>query len=386
MTRKLDDSLFLDDALKSFQQRVLTLADTHIKPIADETDRENRFPREIWPILGQAGLLGITIPKKYGGSELGFFEQMLAIEEISRASGGIGLSYTAHANLCAHHLYRFANEALRKQYLPKLITGEWVGGIAMSERNAGSDIMSMRLSAVEKGNHFELNGHKMWITNGPDADLLLVYAKTNPEAGPHGITCFIVEKNFPGLRANIKLNKLGMRSSSTAELFFENCLVPKENVLGNVNEGLKLLIGGLDIERAVISAAPLGLMRACLDVMLPYVKNRKQFNKSLGEFQMIQYKIADAYTHFQASRNFVYSIAKLCDQNKIKTEQAAAAYLFTSEQATKMALDTIQCMGGYGYLNDAIAGRLLRDAKLYEIGAGTTEIRRIVIARELMKD
>lgn len=385
MNTKLDDSLLLDDNLKSFQQRVVELCNTHIKPIADETDRNSRFPREIWPVLGAAGLLGVTIPKKYQGSELGFFEQILAIEEISRASGGIGLSYTAHANLCAHHLYRFANEMQREKYLPKLNSGEWVGGIAMSERTAGSDVMSMQMHAREKENHYVLNGHKMWITNGPDADVLLVYAKTNPEAGAHGITCFIIEKHFPGFRANTKLNKLGMRSSNTAELFFENCCVPKENILGKVNEGLKLLIGGLDIERAVISAAPLGLMHACLDVMLPYVKNRKQFNRSLGEFQMIQTKIADAYTHFQASRHFVYSIAKLCDQNKIKTEQAAAAYLFTSEQATKMALDTIQCMGGYGYLNDFEAGRLLRDAKLYEIGAGTTEIRRIVIARELLK-
>jgi isovaleryl-CoA dehydrogenase len=385
MQTKLEDSLFLDNKLKAFQQHVESFANTHIKPIAHETDQESRFPRELWPLLGKAGLLGVTIEKKYGGSELGFFEQILAIEEISRASGGIGLSYTAHANLCAHHLYRFANESQKQKYLPKLNTGEWVGGIAMSERGAGSDVMSMQLQADEKADHYVLNGHKMWITNGPDADVLLVYAKTKPEAGPHGITCFIVEKHFPGFRANTKLNKLGMRSSNTAELFFENCLVPKENIVGNLNEGLKLLVGGLDIERAVISAGPLGLMHACLDVMLPYVKNRKQFNKSLGEFEMIQHKIADAYTHFQASRYFVYSIAKACDEQKLKTEQAAAAYLFVSENATKMALDTIQCLGGYGYLNDSDAGRLLRDAKLYEIGAGTTEIRRIVIARELMK-
>ena len=385
MSTKLDDTFFLDESLKQFYQHVTEFADTHIKPIAHETDQNSRFPRELWPLLGKAGLLGVTIGKQYGGSELGFFEQILAIEAISRASGGIALSYTAHANLCSHHLYRYANESQKEKYLPKLNRGEWVGAIAMSERGAGSDIMSMQLRAEEKENHYVLNGHKMWITNGPDADVLLVYAKTNPEAGPHGITCFIVEKQFSGFRPNTKLNKLGMRSSNTSELFFENCIVPKENILGKLNEGLKLLVGGLDIERAVISAGPLGLMHACLDVMLPYVKSRKQFNKSLGEFEMIQYKMADAYTHFQAARNFVYTIAKLCDQNKLKSEQAAAAYLFTSETATKLALDTIQCLGGYGYLNDSDAGRLLRDAKLYEIGAGTTEIRRLVIARELMK-
>lgn len=375
-----------DQTLQDLHRTASEFAQTHIAPIAHETDQQNRFPKELWPLLGKAGLLGVTIGKKYGGSGLGYVAQAIVVEAISRASGGVGLSYGAHANLCANQLYRFGSEKQKEHYLPKLNSGEWIGALAMSEKNAGSDVISMQLHAEEKSDHFVLNGHKMWITNGPDADVILVYAKTNPEAGAHGITCFIVEKTFSGFSPSARLDKLGMRSSSTAQLQFTNCVVPKENVVGKVNEGIKVLMDGLDIERAVLSAGPLGLMHACLDVMLPYVKSRKQFKKSIGEFQMIQHKMADAYTLFQAAKHYTYAMVELCDQNKINTSQAASVYLFVAENATKIALDTIQCLGGVGYLNDSPAGRLLRDAKLYEIGAGTTEIRRIVIARELMRE
>lgn len=371
--------------LHQLQQQAHEFAQTHIAPIAHETDQQNRFPKELWPLLGKAGFLGITIGKKYGGTELGYVAQAMVVEAISRASGGIGLSYGAHANLCVNQIYRFGTEKQKEQYLPKLTSGEWIGALAMSEKTAGCDVMSMQLHAEEKGDHFILNGHKMWTTNGPDADVILVYAKTNPEAGAHGITCFIVEKSFSGFSPGPRLDKVGMRSSSTSELRFTNCKVPRENVIGNINEGVKVLMDGLDIERAVLSAGPLGIMHACLDLMMPYVKTRKQFKKSIGEFQMIQHKMADAYTLFQASKHYTYAMIELCDQNKINTAEAAAVYLFVAENATKIALDTIQCLGGIGYLNDSPAGRLLRDVKLYEIGAGTTEIRRIVIARELLK-
>lgn len=372
--------------LQLLQEKTHLFAKQHIIPIAHALDRDNRFPKELWPLMGKAGLLGVTIDQKYGGTALGYFAQALIIEILSYASGGVGLSYGAHANLCANQIYRFGSETQKQKYLPKLNSGEWIGALAMSEKEAGSDVLNMRLSAEEKSDHYILNGHKMWITNGPDADIIIVYAKTDLEAGPHGISCFIVEKNFSGFCANARLDKLGMRSSSTAELLFNHCIVPKENIMGDLNAGLKILMQGLDIERAVLSAGPLGLMRACLDVMLPHVKNRKQFRKSLGEFQMIQQKMADAYTQWQAAKHYVHTMTKLCDENKITTAQAASVYLFVAEGATKMALDTIQCLGGIGYLNDSPAGRLLRDAKLYEIGAGTTEIRRIVIARELMRE
>ena len=285
-----------------------------------------------------------------------------------------------------NQLQHFANETQKQRYLPKLCSGEWLGALAMSEKNAGSDVLSMQLHAEEKSDHFVLNGHKMWITNGTEADLILVYAKTNPEAGAHGMSCFIVEKTFSGFHANGKLDKLGMRGCDTAELLFKNCVVPKENIMGKINEGLTILMTGLDYERAVLSAGPLGIMQACLDVMIPYVKSRHQFKKPIGHFEMIQDKIANAYTHYQAAKHFAYAVAKIGDEGKINPEIASASYLFSAEAATKIALDTIQCLGGIGYLNDSAAGRLLRDAKLYEIGAGTTEVRKIVIARELMKE
>ena len=371
--------------LQKLQQIVHDFAKTHIAPIAQDMDATNRFPRELWPQLGKLGLLGITTEKKYGGTELGYFAQVIAMAEISRASGALGLSYAAHANLCANQIFRFGNEHQKMQYLPKLNSGEWLGGLAMSEKEAGSDVLNMQLHAEEKDDHFILNGHKMWITNGPDADVIVVYAKTKPEAGSHGMSCFIIEKKFAGFHANTKLNKLGMRGSDTGELIFKNCKVPKENLLGNINEGLSLLMSGLDYERAVLAAGPLGLMQACLDLMIPYVKERHQFKKSLGDFQLIQEKIANAYTHFHAAKHYVYATAALCDKKEITSEVAASAYLFAAENATKMALDTMQCLGGNGYLMDCAAGRILRDAKLYEIGAGTTEIRRIIIARELLK-
>ncbi|PIZ03422.1 MAG: acyl-CoA dehydrogenase [Gammaproteobacteria bacterium CG_4_10_14_0_8_um_filter_38_16] len=380
------DLVTQNEKLQILQTEIQRFAQKEIAPIADQLDRENRFPKALWPLLGKAGYLGVTIGKKYGGTELGYVAQAIIVAEISRASGGIGLSYGAHANLCANQIFRFGTEKQKETYLPKLNRGEWIGALAMSEKNAGSDVLNMQLQAEEKEDHFILNGHKMWITNGPDADIIIVYAKTNPEENAHGMTCFIVEKSFSGFSANAPLDKLGMRSSSTSELLFTHCLVPKENMLGQVNQGLKILMDGLDIERTILAAGPLGLMQACLDLMLPYVKSRKQFQKPIGEFQMIQQKIADAYTYFQAAKAYTYAMAALCDQNKITTEQAASVYLFVAENATKIALDTIQCLGGIGYLNDSPAGRLLRDAKLYEIGAGTTEIRRLIIARELMRE
>ena len=375
----------LTSELQQFQKDAHDFAQTHIAPIAQEIDQTNQFPRKLWLKLGKQGLLGITVDKKYGGSEQGYLAQAIAMAAISRASGSIGLAYAAHSNLCANQIFRFGTEAQKQKYLPKLNSGEWLGALAMSEKDAGSDVLSMQLHAEEKIDHFVLNGHKMWITNGTTADVIVVYAKTKPEEGAHGMSCFIIEKDFPGFQANPKLNKLGMRGCDTSQLIFDNCIVPKENLLGKCNDGLGILMSGLDYERAILSAGPLGLMEACLDVMLPYVKQRKQFKKSLGEFQLIQEKIANAYTYFQASQHFVYAIAALCDSQKIKPEQGAAAYLFAAENATKIALDTIQCLGGNGYLNDFPAGRLLRDAKLYEIGAGTSEVRKIVIARELLK-
>jgi isovaleryl-CoA dehydrogenase len=374
-----------DHVNQELQQTVLDFAAKHITPIAFDIDQTNQFPRELWPLMGKLGLLGITVGKKYGGTERGYFAQLLVLEAISKASASIGLAYAAHANLCANQIFRLGNEAQKMKYLPKLNSGEWLGALAMSEKDAGCDVLSMKLHAEEKDNHFVLNGHKMWITNGTDADIIVVYAKTNPEAGPHGMSCFIVEKGFAGFHANPKLDKLGMRGCDTSELIFKNCIVPKENVLGKLNDGLNILMSGLDFERAVITGGPLGIMQACLEVMVPYAKTRHQFKKPLGDFQFIQNKLANAYTQFHAARAFAYETAILCDQKKITTEQAASSYLFASEAATHIALETIQCLGGNGYLNASPAGRLLRDAKLYEIGAGTTEIRRIVIARALMK-
>ena len=371
--------------LIKFQEKIDLFAQTHIAPLADNIDKTNRFPRELWQILGQHRFLGMTVSKSYGGAEMGYLAQAIAVEAISRASASIGLAYAAHDNLCANQIFRFGTEKQKQTYLPKLNSGEWLGALAMSEKDAGSDVLSMQLHAEEKNDHFILNGHKMWITNGTTADVIVVYAKTKPEDGAHGMSCFIIEKKFSGFHANPKLNKLGMRGCDTSELIFDHCIVPKENLLGQCNDGLNILMSGLDYERAILSAGPLGIINACLDVMLPYVKNRKQFHKHLGEFELIQEKIANAYTYFQSARHFVYAVSALCDQSNIKPEMASAAYLFSAENATKIASDTIQCLGGNGYLNDFAAGRLLRDAKLYEIGAGTSEIRKIVIARELLK-
>lgn len=376
----------LSDDMKALKQAVADFSAKEIKPLARTIDETNQFPRELWPKLGKAGLLGPTISKTYGGTQLGYLAQMVIMEAIGRDSSSICLAYAAHSNLCANQIDRFGTPEQKAHYLPKLLSGEWLGSLAMSERTAGSDVLSMQLHAEEKDDHYVLNGHKMWITNGTTADVLVVYAKTNPEAGPHGMSTFIIEKNFVGFKANPKLNKFGIRGCDTSELIFTNCIVPKKNILGGVNQGLKILMSGLDIERAVITAAPIGLMHACLDLMIPYVKSRHQFKKRIGEFQFIQEKMSNALMKFQIAQNYLYTLGMMCDQHIIRPEHAAGAYLFASENATQIALDTIQCLGGLGYLNDSDAGRLLRDAKLYEIGAGTCEVRKLVIARELLKE
>lgn len=376
----------LDPALHMLRESVFNFAQKEIAPIAQKIDQSNEFPRELWPKLGQLGVLGITADEKYGGSNMGYLAHVIAMEEISRASGSIGLSYGAHSNLCLNQIQRYGSEAQLQKFLPKLISGEFLGGLAMSEVGAGSDVVSMRLSAVEKSDHFLLNGNKMWITNGPSADVLVVYAKTDPAAKAHGISAFLIEKGFPGFKTAQKLDKLGMRGSDTCELVFEDCRVPKENLLGKINEGVAILMSGLDYERVVLAAGPLGLMQACLDVTLPYVHERQQFGKSIGQFQLIQEKVADMYTTLNAARAYLYAVAMACDNKRVNRKDAASVILYTSENATQMALQVIQCLGGNGYINEFPAGRLLRDAKLYEIGAGTSEIRRILIARELFNE
>jgi isovaleryl-CoA dehydrogenase len=375
----------LGQDIEMLRDTVGSFAQAKIAPCAAEIDRSNKFPRELWPQLGELGLLGIAVEEEWGGAGMGYLAHCVAMEEISRASAAIGLSYGAHSNLCVNQLRRNGSDEQKKRYLPKLISGEHVGALAMSEPNAGSDVVSMRTRADKSGDRYILNGTKMWITNGPLADTMVVYAKTDPTAGSRGITAFIVEKAFKGFSSGQKLDKLGMRGSDTGELVFENCEVPEENVLGEVGRGVNVLMSGLDYERTVLSAGPLGIMQACLDVVMPYVHERKQFGQPIGTFQLVQGKIADMYTTMNASRAYVYAVAKACDRGETTREDAAGAILYASEKATQCALDAIQLLGGNGYINDYPTGRLLRDAKLYEIGAGTSEIRRMLIGRELFE-
>ena len=375
----------LGDEISALRQSVRKFAADRIDPIAMETDREDRFPRSLWPEMGALGLHGITVSEDYGGASMGYLAHCVAMEEVSRASASVGLSYGAHSNLCINQIHRWGTPEQKNRYLPKLITGEHVGALAMSETEAGSDVVSMRLRADRRGDHYVLNGAKMWITNGHEADVLVVYAKTDPSAGPRGITAFLIEKCFKGFRPAQKLDKLGMRGSPTSELVFEDCAVPEVNILGELNDGVGVLMSGLDFERAVLAAGPVGIMQAALDLVLPYAGERRQFGRPIGEFQLVQAKIADMYASMNASRAYVYAVARACDAGRITRQDAAGVILFTAERATQVALDAIQLLGGSGYVNESPAGRLLRDAKLYEIGAGTSEIRRMLIGRELLK-
>ncbi len=367
------------------RETVRSFSAAEIAPRADAIDRTNSFPRDLWQPMGALGLHGITVEEEWGGAGLGYLEHCVAMEEVSRASASVGLSYGAHSNLCVNQIRRNGSEEQKRRYLPKLISGEHVGSLAMSEAGSGSDVVSMSTRAVKRGSCYILNGTKMWITNAPHAEVLVVYAKTDAAAGPRGITAFIVEKGMKGFSVSPKLDKLGMRGSDTAELVFEDCEVPEENVLGGVNRGVKVLMSGLDYERAVLAAGPLGIMQAALDAVLPYIHERKQFGQPIGSFQLIQAKVADMYVTLNAARAYVYAVARACDREETTREDAAGAILFASEAATRMALDAIQILGGNGYINDYPAGRLLRDAKLYEIGAGTSEIRRMLIGRELFE-
>ncbi|HBP84559.1 MAG: isovaleryl-CoA dehydrogenase [Proteobacteria bacterium TMED51] len=368
------------------RESVAEFAAREISPLSGKIDQENAFPAELWSRLGDMGLLGVTIDPKFGGAAMGYLEHTIAMEEISRASGSVGLSYGAHSNLCVNQIFRNGTDAQKYQFLPDLISGAKVGALAMSEHSSGSDVVSMQLRAEKSGDHYVLNGSKMWITNGPDADTLVVYAKTDPAAKAHGITAFIIEKGLEGFSTGPKLDKLGMRGSNTCELIFENCAVAKERVLGAENKGVGVLMSGLDFERVVLSGGPLGLMQACLDIVLPYVHDRKQFGEPIGSFQLVQAKLADMYTTLNACRAYVYAVAQACDRGQTTRKDAAGAILYSAERATQMALDAIQLLGGSGYINEYATGRLLRDAKLYEIGAGTSEIRRMLIGRELFKE
>ena len=376
----------LGETIDMLRETVAGFAAKEIAPRAFAIDRANEFPRDLWPRLGQLGLLGITVEDEYGGTGMGYLAHVVAMEEMSRASAAVGLSYGAHSNLCVNQIRRNGSSAQKRRYLPHLISGTHVGALAMSEAGAGSDVVSMRLRADWHSGRYVLNGTKMWITNGPDADVLVVYAKTDPAAGARGITAFIVERNFKGYSTAQKLDKLGMRGSNTCELVFADCEVPQENVLGTAGKGIEVLMSGLDYERAVLAAGPLGIMQACLDVVIPYLHQRKQFDQSIGEFQLMQGKLANMYVTLNASRAYVYAVARACDRGEVARKDAAGAILFASEKATWMALEAIQCLGGMGYISDSPTGRLLRDAKLYEIGAGTSEIRRWLIGRELFDE
>jgi isovaleryl-CoA dehydrogenase len=376
----------LGETADMLRDQVAAFSAAEIAPRAADIDKTNDFPADLWRKFGDLGVLGITVEEEYGGAGMGYLEHVVAMEEISRASASVGLSYGAHSNLCVNQISRNGNEDQKRRYLSKLISGEHVGALAMSEPGAGSDVVSMRLRAERRGDRYVLNGTKMWITNGPDADVLVIYAKTDPSAGPKGITAFLVEKNFPGFSCAQKLDKLGMRGSNTGELVFQDCEVPAENVLGEINGGVRVLMSGLDYERAVLAAGPLGIMQACMDIVLPYVHERKQFGQAIGEFQIMQAKIADMYTTMNAAKSYIYTVAKACDRGQTTRKDAAGAILYAAEKATWMTLEAIQCLGGNGYINDYATGRLLRDAKLYEIGAGTSEIRRMLIGRELFRE
>lgn len=376
----------LGEDIDLLRDQVFQFAQNEIAPLAEEADANNQFPNALWPKLGEMGLLGVTVSEQYGGANMGYLAHTIAMEEVSRASAGIGLSYGAHSNLCVNQIFRNGNDEQREKYLPKLVSGEHIGALAMSEPNAGSDVVSMKLRAEKRGDKYILNGNKMWITNGPDAHTFVIYAKTDPQAGPKGITAFIVERDFPGFTRAQKLDKLGMRSSNTCELVFQDCEVPAANILGKEGEGVRVLMSGLDYERLVLSGGPLGIMQACMDVVVPYIHDREQFGQSIGQFQLIQGKVADMYTQMNAARAYVYTVAKSCDRGDTTRKDAAGAILYSAELATKMALDAIQLLGGNGYINEYSTGRLLRDAKLYEIGAGTSEIRRMLIGRELFNE
>ena len=382
--KNLDFGLGSD--IDMLRDTVHAFAQAEIAPLAAQIDRDNQFPMPLWQRMGELGLLGITVDEDYGGSAMGYLAHAVAMEEISRASAAVGLSYGAHSNLCVNQIHRMGSAEQKARYLPKLVSGEHVGALAMSEPGSGSDVVSMRLRADRHGDHYVLNGNKMWITNGPDANVYVIYAKTHMDAGSKGITAFIVERDFPGFSRAQKLDKLGMRGSNTCELVFQDCAIPVANVLGGEGRGVGVLMSGLDYERVVLSGGPVGIMQACMDLVLPYVHERKQFGQSIGEFQLVQGKLADNYAVLNASRAYLYAVARACDRGESTRKDAAAVILYTAEAATKMALDAIQLLGGNGYINDYPAGRLLRDAKLYEIGAGTSEIRRMLIGRELFNE
>ncbi len=376
----------LGEDIDALRETVRKFALEEIAPKSAEVDRSNDFPMELWEMMGNLGLHGITISEEFGGVDMGYLAHCVAVEEISRANAAIGMSYGAHSNLCINQIYRWGNKQQKNKYLPKLITGEHIGSLAMSEPSAGSDVVSMKLKAEKRNDYYLLNGSKMWITNGPDADTLVVYAKTDVSAGPKGITAFLIEKGMEGFSTGKKLDKLGMRGSNTSELIFENCEVPYENVLGEEGKGVNVLMSGLDYERVVLAAGPVGIMAGAMDVVVPYIHEREQFGKPIGTFQLMQGKIADMYTTMNACRSYVYSVARACDEGQTTRKDSAGCILYAAEKATQIALDAIQCLGGNGYINDYPTGRLLRDAKLYEIGAGTSEIRRMLIGRELFEE
>ena len=373
----------LGETIDMLREQINSFAAQEIAPRAEQIDHDNEFPMDLWRKFGDMGLLGITVKEEYGGVEMGYLAHIIAMEEISRASASVGLSYGAHSNLCVNQIHRNGTEEQKHKYLPKLISGEHIGALAMSEPNAGSDVVSMKLHARDNGDHYLLNGNKMWITNGPDAHTYVIYAKTDIQAGPRGITAFIVERDFPGFSRHQKLDKLGMRGSNTCELVFQDCPVPKENILGELNGGVKVLMSGLDYERLVLSGGPLGIMQAAMDICVPYIRDRQQFGQPIGAFELVQGKIADMYTLMNASKSYVYMNGMAAERGQISRKDAAGCILYSAEMATKVALDAIQLLGGNGYINEFPTGRLLRDAKLYEIGAGTSEIRRMLIGREL---